>query len=328
MDAIAGIQLRRERYKGWDAWRIEHGSLGLVLVPQVGGRIMGLCWRGHDLAFTMPEMEGRVDDVAGSDVAACKSALGFPLWGGDKTWLGPQPAWDGGTPFVDLDSGAYQTDVLRNDAGGVCVQMASRVCRESGIKVTRTVTMAAGEAGWTVVHRMQNCGDTPATWGVWAVSMVLRPARIYLPRNPRSLYPDGVKAFADEGASEERQAEVVSDMGDVAVIDCTEPGTFKYGVDAHGGWMLGAFDTPVGRVGHVKHMPVVGGTRYAHDCTAEVYNSGAFPYLEMETHGPMTTLAPGDSFEIVERCGLFDLSSLPDSADRVRALVAPFTGGS
>ena len=52
------------RYKGWSCWFLKNGPVELVLVPQVGGRIMGIRWRGHDLSFTQPELEGQVVDVA------------------------------------------------------------------------------------------------------------------------------------------------------------------------------------------------------------------------------------------------------------------------
>ena len=31
------VAVRREVYKGWEAWRIEHGPLALVLVPLRSG---------------------------------------------------------------------------------------------------------------------------------------------------------------------------------------------------------------------------------------------------------------------------------------------------
>jgi len=75
------------------------------LVPQVGGRIMGIRWRGHDLSFTQPELEGQVVDVAAvENPSAKKREMGFPLWGGDKTWLAPQTRWTEGAPFLDLDT--------------------------------------------------------------------------------------------------------------------------------------------------------------------------------------------------------------------------------
>ena len=46
------ISVSPGQHKGWDAWHLKNGPLELVLVPHVGGRIMGMIWRKHDLSFT------------------------------------------------------------------------------------------------------------------------------------------------------------------------------------------------------------------------------------------------------------------------------------
>ena len=56
--------IRAAPFKGWDAVWIERGPPRLVLVPQVGGRIMSVCWHGRELAFVHPAYLGRVDDLA------------------------------------------------------------------------------------------------------------------------------------------------------------------------------------------------------------------------------------------------------------------------
>jgi hypothetical protein len=71
------------------------------------------------------------------------------------------------------------------------------------------------------------------------VSMVARPGKVYLPVNPASPYPGGVKTFANEGDSSRLRDAVVSDLGTVAVVECNQPSAFKFGVDAVEGWMLG-----------------------------------------------------------------------------------------
>jgi hypothetical protein len=49
MEASIPVALKQRSYKGWDAWFLQRGPLELALVPQVGGRIMGMIWQGHDL---------------------------------------------------------------------------------------------------------------------------------------------------------------------------------------------------------------------------------------------------------------------------------------
>jgi len=191
------------------------------LVPQVGGRIMGIRWRGHDLSFTQPELEGQVVDVgAVEDLSAKKREMGFPLWGGVKTWLAPQTRCTEGAPFLDLDSGAYELAIEQAGPDLARVRMTSRVYRETGVQITRTVTMKAGETAWTVDHCLTNGSAAEVEWGPWDVSMVLRTGRVYLPRSPNSAFPGGVKTDAQEDQSVMLRNSVVAQLGALAVIDC------------------------------------------------------------------------------------------------------------
>ena len=79
-----GLVGRPGDYEGWDAWWIEQGPLTLILVPQVGGRIMGIQWHGYELAFVNPEFQGHVLDVAaGADDCDWKRRRALRRWGGD-----------------------------------------------------------------------------------------------------------------------------------------------------------------------------------------------------------------------------------------------------
>ncbi len=312
--------MREGNHKGWNAWHLQNGPLELIFVPQVGGRIMGMNWRGHDLCFTQPEREGHVEDVLSSqDVHARKRKMGFPLWGGDKTWLAPQTRWTDGVPFLDLDSGAYDLTVERDGPDAAVVRMTSQVCRETGIQITRTVTVSSGSQDWIVTHQLINRSSSEVQWGVWDVNMVLKPGEVYLPRDAASRYPQGVKTFVEEGESAQVRDTVVGELGNLAVIHCAGPKAFKFGVDAKEGWMLVILNVAgMGLVGYRKQVPVYRDKPYGHGCIAEVYNSDRYSYFEMEIHGPVVSLRPGESFEIEERQILFDLPHWPQSEDEVR----------
>lgn len=329
MTMPASVQVQRERYKGWDVCRIEHGSLALVLVPQVGGRIMGMQWRGHELAFINSELAGRVEDVAAlQDVRARKRELGFLLWGGDKTWLAPQTRWNDDVPFLDLDSGPYELHIEHAGPEMAIVRMTSQRCRETGVQITRTVTISAARPEWSVTHHLLNTSSTEVQWGAWDVNMVLKPGQVYLPRAADSQFPKGVRTFSEEGVSAQVRDHVVHDLGSLAVISCREPQAFKFGVDAHEGWMLSVLDVAgLGLVGYRKQVPVYAGKTYGHGCIAEVYNSDKYPYFEMEILGPVIPLRPGESFELEERQALFDLAQWPQSEDEVRQYLTPAESG-
>jgi hypothetical protein len=308
---------------GWSGVWIRRGPLELGLVPEVGGRIMGMRWRGHELSFVHPTHAGRGVSVdTAQDPAAIKRAMGFVHWGGDKTWLAPQERWNDAMPFVDLDSGAYGLEVERDDAEEVRVTMTSPVCRETGARIARTVAVRADADEFTVTHRLENASPRPIAWGIWDVHEVKGPGIAYLPRRAGSPYRDGVRSYPAEGDSEGARPDVVRPMGGVVAIDCRRPRWFKYGVDAPEGWALGVVETPGGLVGYRKEVPVDPTARYAHDAVLEVYNAPGHAYFEVEAHGPFATLDPGKRSALVERRRLLDVAAWPDGEAAVRAIVS------
>ncbi|MEE8622732.1 MAG: hypothetical protein V3T27_02470 [Alphaproteobacteria bacterium] len=322
MTMSAAVGVSRKPYKDWDAWWIERGALALVLVPQVGGRIMGMIWRGRDLAFTNAELEGRVENVAAvDDIRARKRELGFLLWGGDKTWLAPQGRWTENVPFIDLDSGAYELSV---DSNNSIATMTSPVCRETGVQIERRVGLGNRTGTWRVTHTLRNESGGVVSWAPWIVTMLVRPASVFLPTRADSPYPQGVRTFKNEGVSATVRDRVLSHIDDIAVVSCRDPIKFKYGADAESGSILAVIGSgPEGLIGFRKSVPTYRQQPYPHGCVAEVFNASDYPYFEMELHGPGVRLAPGESFTLAEDAALFDLDEVPCEATAVRKYLAP-----
>ena len=252
------IQIGEGSYLGWRALWLRGPGFALALVPEVGGRIMGIEWRGRQLAFANPDLAGRTEQLATVvDVRARKRALGFPLWGGDKTWLAPQARWTDEAPFLDLDSGAYEVSIEDAPAGSCEVRLTSPVCRESSMQIERCIRVAPGTPGWQVTHELRNCSSGTVAWAPWIVAMFRRLAQVFLPTRADSTYPDGVKTYADEGESRDVRSRVVTRVGDGVRIDCTGNRRFKFGTDAAVGTALAVLDLPgVGRVGIRKQVPI------------------------------------------------------------------------
>lgn len=313
------LGLGRGSFRGWDAWRIRRGPLDIVVVPAVGGRIMGLIWRDRQLAFVHPELAGRTESDPIPNVSAHKRERSFLLWGGDKTWLAPQDRWLDELPFFDLDSCPYEIDAEEDVGRSITLRLTSSVCRESGMRIARIVTVHADQPGWQVIHRLENAGRETARWGIWIVSMIRRPGRVYLPRSGDSRHPGGLKIFAHEGDSTALCDEVVTDHGTVFEVDCTQPRRFKYGVDAKKAAILAVIEPQPGvLIGHRKSVPTFHPEPYGHDCVAEVFNAAEHPYFELELLGPVVALAPGETFEIVETAEVFDLPARPELEDDIR----------
>jgi hypothetical protein len=306
---------------GWQGWWIVRGPLELGLVPQIGGRVMSMRWRRHELSFVHPHHVGRTLDVSDvADMRRAKRDLGFIHWGGDKTWLAPQERWTEAVPFLDLDSGPYTLEVEHAGPDLLRIAMRSAICRETGVRLMRTIVVRADDADVVVEHVLENASGTRVTWGPWDVQQLNAPGVAYVPRRARSAFRDGVKAYPAEGDSEAARAHVVRLLDGVAAIDCRRRGWFKFGSDATEGWVLGVVETPDGLVGVRKSVPIVADATYGHGCVGEVYNAPGYDYFELELHGPVVTLAPGERVALVERRRVFDVPAWPESERDVRAL--------
>jgi hypothetical protein len=282
---------------------------------------MSVCWHGREIAFVNPAYQGRVDDIAAiTDLHEYKRRVGFLLWGGDKTWLAPQDRWTDGVPFVDLDSGAYE---LSLDRATGAATMTSPVCRETGVQIERRLELGERTGTWRVIHTLHNRSDRVVSWAPGDVDMMLRPATVFLPTRTGTPYPRGVRTFDNEGVSTRVRDQVVSFLDDIAVISCNQPVRFKSGVDADPGRLLAVLEGGErGPVGYRKSVPTYYPRPYGDGCVLEVFNAPALPYLELELHGPLATLQPGESFSVPTDAALFDLDGIPSSAATARELLA------
>jgi hypothetical protein len=201
--------------------------------------------------------------------------------------------------------------------------MTSPICRETGVQIERTVMLGRQPGTWRVSHVLCHHGAAVVSWAPWIVAMILRSATVFLPTQPTSSHPQRVRTFANEGESISLRDRVLSFTGDVAMSSCREPLKFKYGTDGEMGAALAVIEVgPRGLVGLRKSVPTFHPKRYAHGCVAEVFNSPDFPYFEMELHGPVVALAPGDSFTLIEDAALFDLDDMPLDGTSIRKYLA------
>ena len=297
------------------------GRLPWCWFPKWAAGSWGQSGAGGGFRSRIPAFGARSGTPAdGPDVRAAKRRFGFRLWGGDKTWLAPQHRWTDGLPFLDLDSGGYELSIDETDRSAT---MTSPVCRETGVQISRTVRLTEEAGTWTVVHTMRNASDAAVSWGLWDVAMMARPATVYMPVGRRSAYPAGFRTYEDEGDSAAVRDRVVTHAGDHVAVSCRDPIRFKFGTDADAGTILTVMETdPDSYIGYRKSVPVFRGQTYGHGCVVEVYNSPDHPYFEMEIHGPVVTLLPGEEFALQEDAALFDVEPRPMDAARVGTYLA------
>lgn len=93
----------------WEIITLKLEDLKLDVLPGIGGRLWDIKIHGNSLLFQNPDLIGVSFDF--NDMAALPTRspqFGFPLWGGEKTWIAPDTLWSNGAPFPALDSGTYK----------------------------------------------------------------------------------------------------------------------------------------------------------------------------------------------------------------------------
>lgn len=280
------LRFRPADVRGRPGLRAAAGGVEVGVVPGVGGRIASLRLDGEEVLFVEARRWAAPFDAAAvrdRDLEAAKRALGFPLWGGDKTWVSPQTAWRGGTPPLDLDSGAYEARVE-----GAAVLLTSPLCRETGVRITRRIEVRPGGA-IALEETIRNEGAAPAERGVWNVTQVGQPFDVFLP-----VPPEGLRTYEEEG-SEAVVRRLVRAEGRWTRIACDAAVRFKVGATPAEGLVVALRRDGAGTLALVRRFEVRPGARYAHGASVEVFHQSFHPYLEIEAHAPFAPIPPGGS---------------------------------
>ena len=293
---------------GWRGLRLTCDRVSLTVAPEAGGRIISLTLDNVEVLFSMPELRGRLTDLSEiTDVRAKKRELGWLHYGGYKTWLAPQERWTDGLPFLDLDSGIYDYSI-QNKGRGPVLHLESPVCRETGMQLARDISLSP-DGTVTIQHSMTNRSGEVATWGLWDVTQVRGPGLAVLPIAQVSQFEAGVKAYPNEGRSPAVMHKYVETTNGYAAIMCQQREPFKYGTDSMAGWIVGLLDYREDSwIGLLKTFDPTPGASYPNGVTVEVYDSGTYPYFELEVHSPLITLLPGTAYGYSEN---WTLASVP-----------------
>lgn len=267
-----------------DIWKLESlrsGDLELIILPGIGGRLWDVAFQGQSLLFQNPDLEGFLPDLENlRDFPTRSPQFGFPLWGGEKTWIAPDSNWPDGSPYSALDSGPYEIAV--DSPAHIALQ--SVVCPDSGLQIEREIRLNGG-TGWTIQHSVTNRGQQGRDVGIWSVMMLDHAARI------------GVAGHNLESTTVFGHPENSVSIGKAALIcDCSTPREFKVGIGHHNSrtfMRLDQSDTPIWMSCETDHA--TSDDRFAHLHAFEVFNSGDYPYCEAEWHAPLQHLSHGES---------------------------------
>ena len=285
------IEVQAKLLHGWEAYELSAGQLKVAFIP-LGGRMISLQFCQEEFFFVQAEHVGESFDFGGltkEQIEAEKSRLGFRLWGGDKSWVAPQSKWSQAIPPLVLDAGSYKVKIQ-----GQKISLQSPLDPETGLQICREITLHSNHK-LDLKQSFYNHSEKTVEFGIWDVSQILRSLYVYIPTKMQALIP-----YPEEGDSEALLGQVCSTVANGwSCIRCDEPLHFKYGALPKKGQII-SFKPSRSKNSFLimeRFFDVDPKAQYAHGAAIEVYNSPTMNYAEVEVHGPLQSIAPGESIQ-------------------------------
>jgi len=274
--------IEKQNFKGWpNSWLVSNGQIELILTGDIGPRIMRFGFSSGQNFF--------------KEFADQMGTSGEPDWqprGGHRIWIAPED------PVL-----SYAPDNLPCKvavASGV-IHATGPVERLTGLEKKITVKMSADESSVEVTHQIRNVGDKPFPLAPWVLTMLAQGGL-------------GIHGFPARGTHPEVLAPT-NPLVMWAFTHLNDPRwtfTRKYLIlrqDPRNDvpQKLGSFNRRTWGAYLLNNELFV--KRYEasaepaaypdYGCSFETFTNAEI--LELETLGPLTTLAPGESVSHTER---------------------------
>lgn len=267
-------------YEGWpNCIRLYNDHIELIVTTDVGPRIVkfGLINKQNFL-YLVPEHRGT---TGGND---------WRIYGGHRLWLAPEAI-----PFsYNPDNEKVEFELHRNS-----IRLIQPKESVTGIVKEIEITIADGASELKVVHRLTNGNGQPVELAPWSITMVAPGGTAILPQEP---FGEG-----DEFLLPARSVALwhFTKMNDPrwlwgekyiqAKQDTLHTSEQKIGITNKQGWMAYCLNNEV----LIKKFDFDPSAVYPdYNCNNEVYINAN--YLEIETLGSLSVLAPGDTVELTE----------------------------
>jgi hypothetical protein len=285
MSATAAVRVEKTAWKGWpNCYRITNGEVELIVTTDVGPRVMRFGFvGGQNLFKEFTEQLGK---------------SGEKQWiarGGHRLWMGPEDA----KLTYALDNGPVKIETK----GGV-VTLTQPVEPETGLEKQIAIRLAESGSRVDVVHRLRNAGKTTRELAPWVLTMMAQGGHGVTGFPPRGTHPEQLAptnplvmwAFTD--LSDARWTFTKKYM--VLRQDAKNTGQPQklgtYNTSTWGAYVLN------GDV-FIKRSSADPKKKYPDfNCSYETFTNQDF--LELETLGPVSTVASGASVEHTERWSL------------------------
>jgi hypothetical protein len=282
--ASAAVKVEKISYAGWPTcYRVSNGEVEVVVTGDVGPRIIRYGFAGgQNLLKEFPEQLGKSGEEK------------FQLRGGDRVWKAPED------PIATWAPDNVPVEVRVTPSGVVAREPVEPLTK---LQKEIAVEMAPSGSAVTVTHKIYNKGVFTLEFAPWALTMMAQGGEAITGFPPRGKHPDVLEAtnpltmWAYTDLSDKRWTFTKKYM--LLRQDPKNPEAQKLGLynpRTWAGYLLnGELFVKQYKPGPPADYPDFG-------CSFETFTNADF--LEIETLGPMTKVAPNASVTHVERWSL------------------------
>ncbi|UCH36808.1 MAG: hypothetical protein JSV65_15800 [Armatimonadota bacterium] len=298
-----GVRIVKTEYKGWpNCHRMTNGQIELIATQDIGPRIIRLGFVGGDNVFA--EYPDHVGQTGGDE---------WRIYGGHRLWHAPEAKprtyWPDNLP-IEVQEGSNALTLVQPAEG------------TTGIQKTIEITMRADRNQVVVVHRLRNDNLWPVELAPWALSVMTQQGLAVIPQPAEVSHEEALLparpivqwTYTDMSDPRWRWGTKYITLQQ----DPTATKPQKIGVGNRENWIAYAVNGDL----FVKTFQYRDGATYPDfGCSTEVFTNADM--LEVETLGPMTALAPGETVEHVENWFLFKGVVVSNDDEAIDAAVLP-----
>ena len=296
------VAVERISYHGWpDCYRLASGLVEAVVVPAIG-RVMGmsLIASARNAFWENRELDGQLH---GPDAAQWMN------FGGDKCWPAPQSDWLSRQGRDWPPPPAFDAQPMQATGTGRGVTLTSSLDHAYGIQVVRHVELDRDRPAMRIRTGFHKLQGRPVRVSIWTVTQMPEPERVAMALPAVSKLANGYACLMDgEPANLRLDGRLLS-------FARSRRAFVKIGTDGRSMAWIGPDS--------VVRMDVERRTGEYPDggCATEIYtNPDPLNYVELETLGPLETMAPGGRIELTTTYTLLPRSTADPEAEARRVL--------
>jgi len=291
-----------------NCYKLSNGTVEAIVTTDIGPRVIRYGFvGGENLLAELP------DDKVETEFGEWRP------WGGHRLWHAPEAKPRSYVP----DNEPIEFEPL----GDRAIRLIQPVETQTGLRKEMTVALDETGTRLTVGHTITNCGQWAVELAPWALTIMNGEGggTVVLPQEPYISHADCLLParpmvlwhYTDLSDPRWRFLKKYVLLNVDAALD--EPQ--KVGIANKQGWAAYAHGGSL----FLKRFPFREGAAYPDcGCNCETFTKGSF--VEVETVGPLTAVAPGGTAEHIETWSLFGDVEIGDTEGSVDAALKPLLG--